>query len=44
MLLVMSCDRAEIKREFPNSVEARQNIVTKYSVVCISINNILSRY
>jgi hypothetical protein len=36
MILAMSCDRAEIKREFPNSVEARQNIITKYSAVCIS--------
>jgi len=36
----MLCDGAEMKRIFPNSVEARQNFITKYNVVSISINNI----
>jgi len=37
-------DGAEIKREFPNSKEARQNFITKQDIVSISIYNILSLY
>jgi len=32
LLLAVFCDGAEMKRGFPNSVEARQNFITKYNV------------
>jgi hypothetical protein len=38
----MLCDGAEMKRGFPNSVEAHQNFITKYNVVSIPINDIFS--
>jgi hypothetical protein len=33
----MFCDGAEMKRGFPNSLEARQSFITKYNVISLFV-------